>query len=146
MYSFNKYVALILSSFLFSILHGLNPDFSFISFIDLFLAGIMLGLPYTFNKNLWFPIALHFSWNFFQSLFGFNVSGLDSYSLIEFSIPEPNLINGGGFGFEGSILSMIMQVIVIVVMYVVYNRNQVKIQNAQKKCSKENVDNIKSIY
>ena len=123
MYSFNKYVALVLSSFLFSLLHGLNPDFSFISFINLFLAGIILGLPYTFNKNLWFPIAFHFSWNFFQSLFGFNVSGIDSYSLIEFSIPEPNLINGGNFGFEGSILSIIVQVIVIVVIYVVYRKN-----------------------
>ncbi|NBC58979.1 MAG: CPBP family intramembrane metalloprotease [Bacteroidetes bacterium] len=121
MYSFNKYIALILSSFLFSILHGLNPDFSLFSFINLFLAGILLGISYTFTKNLGFPIALHFSWNFFQSLFGFNVSGLDSYSLIEFNIPEPNLINGGEFGFEGSILSVIVQVILITSIYFYYN-------------------------
>ena len=61
-----------------------------------------------FTKNLWFPIALHFSWNFFQSMFGFKVSGLDSYSIIEFKILENNYINGGEFGFESSILSLVI--------------------------------------
>lgn len=124
MYSFNKYVALILSSFLFSIMHGLNPSFDFIAFINLFLAGILLGLPYIFNKNLWFPIALHFSWNFFQSLFGFNVSGQESYSLVQIDIPDPNLINGGNFGFEGSILSIIVQIILIFAIFIWYRKKQ----------------------
>ena len=39
-------------------------------------------------------------------MFGFRVSGLDSYSIIEFSIVENNLLNGGEFGFESSILSI----------------------------------------
>ena len=65
-----------------------------------------MGVSYVFTKNLWFPVALHFSWNFFQSMFGFRVSGLDSYSIIEFSIVENNLLNGGEFGFESSILSI----------------------------------------
>lgn len=121
MYSFNKTTALIASSLLFSIMHGFNPDFSLFSFINLFLAGILLGISYTFTKNLWFPIALHFSWNFFQSLFGFNVSGLDSYSFIEFEIPESNLINGGEFGFEGSILSIFIQAVLIICIYLFYN-------------------------
>lgn len=126
MYSFNKYIALILSSFIFSFLHGLNPDFGFISFINIFLAGIMLGLPYIFNKNLWLPIALHFSWNFFQSLLGFNVSGTNSYSLIQLKIPENNLINGGEFGFEGSILSIIVQILLIIILYFWYRKKQNK--------------------
>lgn len=75
MYSFGKPIALVVSAILFSIMHGQNPAFDYLAFINLFLAGVMLGLPYIFNKNLWFPIALHFSWNFFQSLFGFKVSG-----------------------------------------------------------------------
>lgn len=126
MYSYNKLIALILSSLIFSILHGLNPDYSLLSFINILLAGVLLGLPYTYNKNLWFPIALHFSWNFFQSLFGFNVSGLDTYSLIEIEIPESNLINGGEFGFEGSVLSIIVQVILIACIYLYYNHKKKK--------------------
>ena len=70
---------------------------------------------------MWFPIALHFSWNFFQSLFGFNVSGIDMYSLIEFKIMDSNVWNGGAFGFEGSILSVIVQIILIVLIFYHYN-------------------------
>lgn len=126
MYSFNRPTALILSSLLFSIAHGLNPNYDFHAFSNLFLAGILLGISYTYTKNLWFPIALHFSWNFFQSLFGFNVSGLNFYSLIEFSIPEPNIINGGKFGFEGSILSIIVQLFLILAIFIWYKRKAIR--------------------
>lgn len=113
MYSFNKYMALMVSSALFSLMHSANPNMDWFSFLGLFLAGVLLGILYIYTKNLWFPIALHFSWNFFQTLFGFNVSGQDIYSVIEFKITENNLWNGGDFGFEGSVLSIIAQVIVI---------------------------------
>ena len=89
--SFNKYIALVISSLLFSLMHGANPSFSLISFISLFIAGLFFGLSYIFTKSLWFPIALHFSWNFFQgTIFGFNVSGRDTYSLIA---TKNNLLN-----------------------------------------------------
>ena len=104
--SFNPLVALFISSILFSLIHGSNPNVTTIGLINIFLAGFFLGVSYVFTKNLWFPVALHFSWNFFQSMFGFRVSGLDSYSIIEFSIKENNLLNGGEFGFESSILSI----------------------------------------
>lgn len=107
MLSFNKYIALIVSSILFALMHGFNPNMDWFSYLDLFLAGMLLGVSYIYTKNLWFPIALHFSWNFFQTLFGFNVSGQDFYSLIEFQITEKNILNGGDFGFEGSVLSII---------------------------------------
>lgn len=122
MQSTNKYIALILSSLIFSAMHGFNPHMSWFSWLSLFLAGILLGITYIYTQNLWFPIALHFSWNFFQSLFGFNVSGQDTYSLIEFSIPSPNLLNGGNFGFEGSYLSLIADILVIVGAIWFYNK------------------------
>ncbi|MBA4320283.1 MAG: CPBP family intramembrane metalloprotease [Flavobacterium sp.] len=123
MYSFNKYIALIFSSFLFSLMHGLNPNMDWFSYLNLFLAGILLGSTYIFTKNLWFPIALHFSWNFFQSLFGFKVSGQDYYSLIEFKIVNPNIINGGLFGFEGSIFCIVIQLILITSILIYYNKS-----------------------
>jgi membrane protease YdiL (CAAX protease family) len=122
MYSFNKYGALILSSLLFSLMHGFNPNMDWFSYLNLFLAGILLGASYVYTKNLWFPIALHFSWNFFQTLFGFNVSGQEFYSLIEFKITEKNILNGGDFGFEGSILSIIAEVLLIATIFVYYER------------------------
>jgi len=109
--SFNPYVALFISSIFFSLIHGSNPNVTTLGLCNIFLAGFFLGASYIFTKNLWFPIALHFSWNFFQSMFGFKVSGMDSYSIIEFTIPENNMLNGGEFGFESSLLSIIILII-----------------------------------
>ncbi len=106
--SFNPFVALFISSIFFSLIHGSNPNVTTLGLCNIFLAGFFLGASYVFTKNLWFPIALHFSWNFFQAMFGFKVSGLDSYSIIEFTIPENNVLNGGEFGFESSFLSLVI--------------------------------------
>ena len=122
MISFNKYVALIVSSLIFAVMHGFNPNIDLFSMTNIFLAGILLGLSYIYTKNLWFPIALHLSWNLFQTLFGFNVSGQDTYSIIEFSITENSLLNGGAFGFEGSILSVIAMIIAIIGIAFYYNK------------------------
>ena len=127
MISYNKYIALIISSILFSAVHGFNPNIDLIGFVDLFFAGILLGISYIFTKNLWFPIALHFSWNLTQTFLGFNVSGNDAYSIIEFKTTENNLLNGGDFGFEGSIFSIIAQIVFIVVIWVYYHEKLKKI-------------------
>lgn len=113
MLSCNKLGALFWSSLLFALLHSLNPNMDIFSFLSLFLAGIFLGITYIFTRNLWFAIALHFSWNFFQSMIGFNVSGQDFYSWINFKIVSPNKLNGGAFGLEGSYISTIVEIIVI---------------------------------
>jgi len=125
MVSFNKYVALLVSSILFSLIHGFNPNIDLLGFTNIFLAGIFLGISYIHTKNLWFPIALHLSWNLFQTIFGFNVSGQNTYSLIEFEIMESNLLNGGLFGFEGSVLSIVAMLLVIIGIEIYYRRKKI---------------------
>lgn len=120
MYSFNKYIALLISAILFSLMHGFNPNIDIIGFSNIFLAGILLGITYIHTKNLWFPIALHFSWNFFQTFLGFNVSGQNTYSAIDFKITEETILNGGSFGFEGSILSLIAMIITIIAISIYF--------------------------
>ncbi|WP_423998746.1 lysostaphin resistance A-like protein [Maribacter sp. IgM3_T14_3] len=120
MLSFNKYVALIVASALFALMHGANPNISLFSLLGLFLAGMALGATYMYTKNLWYPIAFHFSWNLFQSLLGFNVSGQDIYSIIEFTVPENNKINGGQFGFEGSVFSLLTELILVFLIIYYY--------------------------
>ncbi len=124
--SFNPYVALFISSIFFSLIHGSNPNVTAIGLCNIFLAGFFLGASYIFTKNLWFPIALHFSWNFFQSMFGFKVSGLDSYSIIEFTIPENNMLNGGEFGFESSLLSIIILIIGTFIIWNYFKKNNLE--------------------
>ncbi|MGY6523073.1 MAG: CPBP family intramembrane glutamic endopeptidase [Mongoliitalea sp.] len=114
--SFNKYLALILSSILFSIMHGFNPHFDQIAFINLFLVGLVFGISYIYSKNLWLPIGMHLSWNFFQSLVGFNVSGIDKYSLLVISMDEFNRFNGGSFGLEGSYFVTVASITTIIAL------------------------------
>jgi membrane protease YdiL (CAAX protease family) len=110
----NKYTALVVSSAIFTALHSLNPNMETIPVLNLFLAGILLGITYIYTKNLWFPIALHFSWNFFQGpIFGFEVSGQKFYAVIQQTRIEDNVLNGGSFGFEGSLLATFMMLIAI---------------------------------
>jgi len=107
-------VALLVSSVFFSLLHMGNAHFTLLSFFSILFAGLLLGLPYIFTRSLWLPIALHFSWNYFQgTIFGFSVSGNAEYSLINQTRPSDTLLNGGEFGFEGSILAIVFLALAI---------------------------------
>ncbi len=130
MYSFNNYIALIISSLLFALAHSFNPNLSWIALAGLFGAGILLGLSYIYTKNLWFPISLHFSWNLFQAYFGFNVSGQEFYSIVEFNIAEENILNGGKFGFEASIFSLILQIALILLIFRYYQKRKNLTENS----------------
>jgi membrane protease YdiL (CAAX protease family) len=119
--SMNKYVALIISSLLFAVMHLANANITYLSVINIFLAGILLGIYYVHKQNLWLPISLHFSWNFFQgSVFGFEVSGVDVNGVINQEIQGSNLITGGQFGFEGSILATFLMLVAIVWIHYKY--------------------------
>lgn len=124
MQSMNKWVALALSSLVFALLHLDNADITIIAFANIFIAGILLGINYVYTKNLWFSILLHFSWNFFQGpIFGYRVSGMSmGKSFIKQIAQGYDMVSGGDFGFEGSIVCTILQVIVIVGLIWYYQR------------------------
>lgn len=113
----NRFVALFLSSALFSLMHIFNPNFSLIAFLNILLAGILIGSTYIYTRNLWFAIALHLFWNWLQGpILGFEVSGGRlGGTLLSLELPEENIINGGTFGFEGSILCTALMIIAIVI-------------------------------
>lgn len=127
-FSFNKYMALVVSALIFSLMHLANPNANLVGLSIIFLSGLVLGLPYLYTKNLWFPIALHFSWNFFQGpVFGFNVSGMNFYKLIETKYATPNDWNGGEFGFEGSIVAVFFLLGALTAIYFLFrNRKAVE--------------------
>src|SRR5690606_38179680 len=72
-----SYIALFISALIFGALHLANPNSSITAAVGLAIqAGLLLGAAYIYTRNLWFPIAIHFAWNFTQSaVFGANVSG-----------------------------------------------------------------------
>ena len=113
--SFNKYIALVLSSLVFMIMHIGNPNMSAVPLFNLFLAGLLLGVYYIHKNNLWFPIGAHITWNYFQGpVLGFEVSGNDVDSIFIQSLNGSELITGGEFGFEGSIILTTFMIIGII--------------------------------
>lgn len=115
----NKLVALFISAVLFSLMHLFNPNFAFVPFLNIMLAGCFLGASYIYTRNLCFPIALHWFWNWIQgSVLGYKVSGneFSNENLLILHFPEENLINGGTFGFEGSILCSLLLVLGTVII------------------------------
>jgi uncharacterized protein len=125
MLSMNRWVALLVSSIVFSLAHLGNAHFNALGFTCIVLAGILLGLPYIFTRSLWLPISFHFSWNFFQgTIFGFSVSGNAEYALVTQSRTSDTLLNGGPFGFEGSLLAVIFLALAIIALSIYYNRKE----------------------
>jgi membrane protease YdiL (CAAX protease family) len=91
--------------------------------INIFLAGILLGINYIYTKNLWFAILFHLSWNFIQGpLLGYKVSGVNLPSLLQTSMNGDLLLTGGDFGFEGSIFDLAITILTILILYLVYER------------------------
>jgi membrane protease YdiL (CAAX protease family) len=120
--STNKYIALVVSALIFASLHLMNANIDIIPFINLVLAGLLLGLFCIYRKNLMFPIGLHFTWNYFQGpIFGYEVSGHQMNGLIHQKLFGEVLWTGGAFGFEGSIISIPIVLAGIYYIYYAYN-------------------------
>ncbi len=119
----NKWVALILSAVVFAAFHFTSPGIFALDFVNLFLAGLLLGLNYIYTKNLWYSFFFHFSWNFFQGpILGFRVSGLTFPSLLQAETKGDLFITGGDFGLEGSILTTLVAVIALCVLAWAFER------------------------
>ena len=123
MQSMPKEAALMLSAVLFAVFHSLNPNFNLIAFINIFLAGILLGINYIYTKNLWFAIFFHFSWNFFQGpVLGFQVSGIELPTLLQQNIKGSILLTGGQFGLEASWLATVSMSITVIILYFIFQK------------------------
>jgi membrane protease YdiL (CAAX protease family) len=125
-----KLLSLAISALIFALFHGANPHWGWLPRLNLVLAGLMMGASFLYTRNLWFPIFLHTFWNWIQGpVLGFEVSGMDVFkSVITQHRPESNLINGGSFGFEGSIVCTLLLIATTVLILFYY-------EGKRKSCS-----------
>lgn len=112
---------IILLSFLFTCIHLFNPNLNVVGLVNVFLAGVTFSLIYYYTGNLWIVGAMHTLWNFILGfIVGSQISGIITYNSVFFSIPVENkdLISGGVFGFEASIVTTIVELTIS--LFVIY--------------------------
>jgi membrane protease YdiL (CAAX protease family) len=122
---YNKGIAVLVPALIFSIMHILNSDYSWISFCNIFLAGIFMGIYYVYHRNLWFPLALHLAWNYFQGpILGFQVSGTATPQMLIQHQHGSTLWTGGAFGFEGSVIGLIVLAVASFAVFLHFRRKE----------------------
>ena len=124
-----SYWALLISAIIFGAMHLANPHSTVVAALGLAIqAGLLLAAAYIFTRNLWFPIAIHFAWNFMQSgIFGLSTSGSNmGKSLLTTKIEGAEWFTGGQFGPEGSIQATIFCLAAtIVLMLINYKQHNI---------------------
>lgn len=106
---FGSWTALAASSLLFGLLHLVNPQGSLEGALFIAVeAGILLAGAYMLTGRLWMSMGFHFSWNYTQEgIYSGIVSGNDAaQGLLKSSINGPDLLTGGSFGLESSVLAL----------------------------------------
>lgn len=108
---FGTWVGLVVSSLVFGLTHLINPAGTLEGALFIAVeAGILLAGAVMLTRRLWLGMGFHFSWNYTQSgIFSGIVSGnVDAAGFIKPTIKGPDLLTGGNFGVESSILALIV--------------------------------------
>ncbi|KUO50403.1 MAG: hypothetical protein APF78_06585 [Sphingomonadales bacterium BRH_c3] len=105
-----SWFALAVTSGLFGFAHIGNDNATWLSSLAIALeAGILLGGAYMVTRSLWFAIGIHFGWNVTQGfIWDVPVSGNDVDGMVEAQLRGNELLSGGAFGLEASVIAMVL--------------------------------------
>ncbi len=113
------WIAVLLNSLFFAVLHLGNDGMSVLAFINLTLFGIFASVYFIKRGSIWGIGAIHSIWNFVQgNFYGIKVSGIETSCTVFDSvvIEGKTLINGGDFGLEGGLAVTLVLVIGTVIL------------------------------
>ncbi|MFI0573658.1 lysostaphin resistance A-like protein [Streptomyces tendae] len=118
-----SWAALAITAVLFGLLHLANPDATLWSSTAIAVeAGVLLGAAFLWTRNIWFAVGLHFAWNTTLGLIGIPVSGHASEGLMTTNPTGPELLTGGDFGLEASIVPVVVSLLIAIPMLVAAHR------------------------
>ncbi len=109
-------LGVLITSFAFAGLHFGNPNLKQgLPYLNLVLAGVWLAIAYLRTRSLWFPLGIHWAWNWaLGSLFGLPVSGITDLApnpLLHGTDLGPPWLTGGTFGIEGGLACTITLIV-----------------------------------
>ena len=110
------WLAVFLTSIPFAAIHLRNPNVAAgFTFINTALAGVWLAVAYLRTRSLWFPLGVHWAWNWaLGSLFGLPVSGISDlapHPLLRGTDLGPAWLTGGSYGIEGGLACTITLIV-----------------------------------
>jgi membrane protease YdiL (CAAX protease family) len=106
-----SWVALAVSSLLFGFMHLMNPQGTVEGALFITIeAGLLLAAAYMVTRRLWMSMGFHVAWNYTQSgIFSGIVSGNDAaQGLVKATIEGPDVLTGGSFGLESSLIAFLL--------------------------------------
>ena len=95
-------------------------------------------MAYAYHQTIWAPIGMHLAWNYLEGgVFGCAVSGspLDNLPLITPRISGPDILTGGAFGPEASIICVALGIVLSIVYTVLYIKKKEKLGTAPEMLS-----------
>ncbi len=100
------WVAIIITSLVFSYGHLGNPNaVPGFTFANTAIAGAWLAVAYLKTRSLWFPLGIHWAWNWTMgAVLGLPVSGIERLTpapLLRATDLGPAWLTGGAYGIEG---------------------------------------------
>ncbi len=110
------WVGVLLTSVPFALGHLENPNAgSLLAFVNTALAGVWLAVAYLKTRSLWFPLGVHWAWNWaLGALFGLPVSGITRVApnpILIGSDLGPAWLTGARYGIEGGVACTIALVV-----------------------------------
>ena len=115
-----KWIAIILSSLFYLVFRMSNPTTSKLDLINIFLISIVISLLYWYFDNILVIAIFHAFWNCISGvILGFNISGIrvsDSLFAVK-AISDKQILIGGSYGIEGSIISTVFFAILGLLVY-----------------------------
>lgn len=106
-----SWISVVVSSVVFGAVHLMNPTATLTGAIFISIeAGLLLAAAYMLTRRLWLGIGFHISWNYTQSaVFGGIVSGgVAEPGLFKTVTEGPELLTGGNFGLEASLVPCVL--------------------------------------
>ena len=135
-------VAVIVSSLLFAVVHIQNMDtdnavISAVAIINLVLISLIFSFVTLRFKSIWAACGMHSVWNYIlYSILGLNLSGNDEIVAAVFDMRSAgdNLLNGGAYGIEASIVTTAVLAAALGLCIVLYRKNAVKTAELKLAC------------
>lgn len=114
-------VGIIANSIIFSVFHLGNAGFDLMASVNIFLIGHIFSLLFYIKDSLYLVGAAHSVWNMtMANIYGIPVSGYDStgLSLFTTNLKGPDIMTGGGFGLEASIITSLVLGVVLIYLII----------------------------